>query len=142
MNTGFYSSLDTNFNEALEMSEKTFEHSELINLLKIGNIPQKQIAALRLERINDQQEADILISNLTGCDGKIREAVALCINRLLVENPTYINYFAQAEILANASIDINGNICRLVIDSVSILKQNPEFSKVYIDKIITFINDL
>ena len=40
---------------------------------------------------------------------------------------------------SNASIDINANICRLVIDSVSILKQDNDFSKIYITKILYFI---
>ena len=38
MNTGFYKDLDTNFEQALEMSEKDFSHLELIEMLKTGNI--------------------------------------------------------------------------------------------------------
>ena len=69
MNTGFYEDLDTNFELALEMANKSFSHDELIDLLSKGNIPQKQIAALLLDCVNDEKEANILISNLTGCDG-------------------------------------------------------------------------
>ena len=46
LNKGFYIDLDTNFQEACEMSEREFSHEELIELLKNGNIPQKQIALL------------------------------------------------------------------------------------------------
>jgi len=141
LNTGFYKDLDTNFEQALEMSDKEFSHKELIDMLLSGNIPEKQIAALKLERLDSQNEANILVSNLTGCDGKIREAVALKTRNLLFENVAYMKYFNQAEIFADASIDINGNICRLVIDSVSVLKTNPDFSKVYTNKIIIFINE-
>ena len=84
LNKGFYIDLDTNFQEACEMSEREFSHEELIELLKNGNIPQKQIAALKLDYILNQEEANILINNLTGCDGKIREAVALKISNLLI----------------------------------------------------------
>ena len=139
LNTGFYKDLDTNFEQALEMSEREFSHPELIEMLKDGNIPQKQIAALRLNNLFSQQEANILVSNLTGCDGKIREAVALKINQLLIKTPETKTYFNQADVFANASIDINANICRLVIDSVSILKQDKDFSEIYLSKILYFI---
>ena len=76
LNNTYYETLDENFKEALKLIERNFSHSELINLLKNGNIPQKQIAALKLDTINSQEEAAILLKNLTGQDGKIREAVS------------------------------------------------------------------
>ena len=141
LNTGFYKDLDTNFEQALGMSDKEFTHQELLLMLRDGNIPEKQIAALKLDFLENINDAKVLISNLTGCDGKIREAVALKIKNLIYENQNYINYFTQAEIFADASIDINGNICRLVLDAVVILKQSSDFSKIYINKILKFINE-
>jgi HEAT repeat protein len=42
--------------------------------------------------------------------------------------------------MAAASIDINSNICRLVIDSVSIIKTFDEnFSRIYLQKILSFL---
>ena len=93
LNKGFYIDLDTNFQEACEMSEREFSHKELIELLEIGNIPQKQISALKLDCVLNQEEADILVNNLTGCDGKIREAVALKINNLLHSDKNLSLYF-------------------------------------------------
>ena len=141
MNTGFYKNLDTNFEQAYEMAQKEFSHFELIELLKTGNIPEKQIAALELKYLNSSDEAKILVNNLTGCDGKIREAVALKINQLLHQDKIYIEYFTQAEVFANATIDINGNICRLVIDSVAMLKENKIFSELYLNKVLEFIDE-
>ena len=60
LNTGFYNDLDTNFEQALKMSEKEFSHEEMLCLLKNGNIPEKQIAALKLENVFNQEEANIL----------------------------------------------------------------------------------
>ena len=141
MNTGFYKDLDTNFEQALEMAEKELSHKDIIAMLKSGNIPQKQIAALMLDYISDEKEAEILVSNLTGCDGKIREAVALRINRLLLENSEVAYCFTQAETFADASIDINANICRLVIDSVAILSANSIFIEAYKKRILGFISE-
>lgn len=141
MNSGFYKDLDTNFEQALEMSAKDFTHEELLGMLQNGNIPQKQLAALRLCGVNNQEEADVLVSNLTGCDGKIREAVSLKINSLLREEPESRKFFNQAEIFANATIDINANVCRVVVESVAILKEDKEFSRVYLEKILGFIQE-
>ena len=141
LNTGFYKDLDTNFEQALEMAEKEFSHKEILEMLKTGNIPEKQIAAMKLCDINSQDEAEILISNLTGCDGKIREAVALKINQLLIKNHNYAKHFTQAEIFAEASIDINANICRLAIDSAKILSKDKHFLSIYLNRILVFINE-
>ena len=129
LNTGFYKDLDTNFQEACEMSEKDFSHNELIELLKNGNIPQKQIAALKLDCINNANDAKLLMDNLTGCDGKIREAVALKINNLLRKDKELASFFNQPLTFANATIDINANICRLVVETVEILIQDRNFAK-------------
>ena len=141
LNTGFYKDLDTNFEQALKMSDVNFSHEQLISMLINGNIPEKQIAALKLECLKSKEEAGILVFNLTGCDGKIREAVALKIRNLLYADSKYLDFFTQADIFADASIDINGNICRLVIDSVALLKKSKDFSNVYTNRILTFIKE-
>ena len=141
LNTGFYENLDKNFEEALNLSMQDFSHEELIEFLKNGNIPQKQNSALKIEELKSSDDAEILINNLTGCDGKIREAVALKINQLVMSNNKYIGFFSQAEIFADASIDINANICRLVIDSVKFLIGKEEFFSKYSAKILKFIDE-
>ena len=141
LNTGFYKDLDTNFQEACEMSEKDFSHNELIELLKNGNIPQKQIAALKLDCINNANDAKLLMDNLTGCDGKIREAVALKINNLLRKDKELASFFNQPLTFANATIDINANICRLVVETVEILIQDRNFANQYLEQILLFISE-
>ncbi len=141
MNTSFYQDLDTNFEQAYHLCEKDFSHNELIEMLKNGNIPQKQIAALKIETIDNEQDAQILLDNLTGCDGKIREAVALKINQLLRNYSVNTLFFNAPEKFANATIDINGNICRLIVDSSKLLKNEKDFSEKYTNKILSFIDD-
>ena len=141
MKSGFYENLDINFEQAYEMSAKEFTHDELLDMLKNGNIPQKQIAAMKISEVNED-EAEILIGNLTGCDGKIREAVALKINQLLNSDDKYIEIFSKFCLpFADASIDINGNICRLVIESVGFLKNDKNFADKYLTKIFGFIDE-
>ncbi len=143
LNNGFYKDLDTNFEMAYELSQKKYSHSELVLMLQEGNIPQKQIAALEFDSVNTVDDAKVLLNNLTGCDGKIREAVALSINRLLQGNSDVCKIFAEisADTFADATIDINANICRLVVDSAILMKNYNIFSYNYAEKILRFTNE-
>ena len=94
MNNSYYETLDENFAQALKLYEQSYSHEELIELLKTGNIVQKQIAALRLEKITSDKDATVLVDNLTGQDGKIREAVSLRLNEFM-SNPKFLPYFCN-----------------------------------------------
>lgn len=133
MNNSYYETLDKNFNMALELINKELSHNELINLLKNGNIAEKQLAALRLETITSETDAGILIDNLTGQDGKIREAVSLRINEFM-SIPELLIFFENTnsyDIFLEAIMDINANICRNIISAISNLKENKGFSKYF-----------
>ncbi len=136
-----HNNMDSDFIQACNMVDKEFSHEQLINMLESGDISQKQLSALLLDTLNNKNDGKILINNLTGCDGKIREAVALKINRLLYEDSDIADFLNHPEIFADATIDINANICRSVIDSVAILRKNEYFTRIYLNKIISFINE-
>lgn len=138
MNNTYYETLDKNFKEALNLMETTFSHQELIELLNSGNIPQKQIAALKLETITSEEEAQILINNLTGQDGKIREAVSLKINEFM-NTSNLLHFFKNTksyDVFLEAIIDINGNICRNIISGISNLKTYPDFCLYFCPKLV------
>lgn len=144
MNNTYYETLDKNFNMALELINKELSHNELINLLKKGNIAEKQLAALRLETITSNEDALVLIENLTGQDGKIREAVSLRINEFM-SNPELIIFFENSEsynVFLDAITDINANICRNIISAVTNLKANNDFIKYFCEKLTQKTYDL
>lgn len=95
-----------------------YNYEELIVLLSSKNLQEKHFAILELEEIKTQKEAKILVSNLVGQDGKIREAVAFKINELM-NNPQYTDFFIDEEIFATmleGLMDINGNVCRQILN--------------------------
>ena len=133
MNNSYYETLDENFTQALKLYEQEYTHEQLLEFLKSGNIVQKQISALRLDTIKSKEDADILLSNLTGQDGKIREAVSLRLNDFM-SDPNLIKYFdnlSNIQKFLDSITDINANICRNVISAISNLKQNNEFCKMF-----------
>ena len=143
LNCEYYNDLDTNFKQAYELCEKNYSHDELLDMLKDGNIPQKQIAALKFDSVNNKNDVLALLNNLTGCDGKIREAVALKINSLLTKDEHTKELFAElsSKVFADATIDINANICRLIINSAILLKNHIEFSTKYTNLILNYTNE-
>ncbi len=144
MNNGYYETLDENFNQALKFFETEYSKTELLDFLKTGNIAQRQIAALKLDSINSKDEAIILVSNLTGQDGKIREAVSLRLKEL-TQNNNFLKYFYCEEnydIFLDAITDINANICRNIINVVLNLKSNDEFCTYFCPKLISLANEL
>ena len=114
---------------ALKLCESNYSHEELISFLQSGNIAQKQIAALMLTTVYSQREADILLSNLTGCDGKIREAVSLKLCELMQNNKIseYFNSVNNIPVFLNSIVDINANICRNMINALKNLKYDNGF---------------
>ncbi len=144
MNNSYYETLDENFEQALNLYETNHTHSELLEFLKSGNIVQKQIAALKLETINSIEDAQILVSDLVGQDGKIREAVSLRLNEFM-SNPELLPFFETKEnykIFLDAIIDINANICRNVISAISNLKNNEDFCNLFCLELVNLTNSL
>ena len=141
MNSVFHENINSDFDKACDLASKNFSHTELIQMLNSGNIAQKQIAALKLDSISSADDGKILISNLTGCDGKIREAVAWKIFELLKNDSSIRCYLNYPEIFADATIDINANICRKAIDSAQFMIHFSDFKKIYSNKILKYINE-
>ena len=133
---------DKDFEFAYGLCEKELSHNTLIHMLVNGNIAEKQISALKLDCINNEYEAHVLLSNLTGCDGKIREAVALKINSLMQDySVQQIFSPISARVFADATIDINANICRLITEASNLLKWNKDFSSQYAKYIVEYVED-
>lgn len=132
--------LKHDFNVAMKMSAEKFEYDALIEFLRIGKDVEKQLAALELAEIKSHKDALVLVSNLVGQDGKIREVVAFKINEL-VKNEKYVNYFVGNEffeIFLLGIMDINGNICRMVVELTLI----PEFKIFLAEKLPSCIEEI
>ena len=139
LNNLYYKTLDENFNQALTFFEKDTPLEKLFEMLKNGNIVQKQISALKINNISNKNQAKILTDNLTGQDGKIREAVSLKIYELINENPEISKYFYEESIyntFLDAIIDVNANVCRNIIAALKLLQNNEEFCLYFSKKLV------
>lgn len=128
------------FNMALNIYENDYSHDELITFLKEGSVAEKQAAAIKLDKLLSKYDVEIFMQNLTGCDGKIREAVSFRLPEFIKNSPEFFaNY---VDIFLEAIIDINGNICRNTICALEYLKTNKEFCDEFCEKLIQKAFDL
>ena len=144
MNSNYFKTPEENFTNALKLCEKEHSHDEIISMLENGNIPQRQIGALKLEKITSNKDAHALLSNLTGQDGKIREVVSLRLKEFMA-NDEFLPFFDvcnNAQIFLDAITDINGNICRNIICAIENLKINRNFCDIFCEKLVRLCFDL
>ena len=110
--------------DALVLCEREFSYNELFCFLENGNDAQKQICILKIPCLKSQKDADALIFHLTNQHGTVREAAAEKINELM-QTPDSVFFqtdFALEKFLY-AVIDVNPNICRLIIDVLPCLSE-------------------
>lgn len=134
----------SDFDKGCNFFEKDYSQKELYNFLKSGSDMEKQLACLRIEDVKSPEEADILISNLTGVDGKIREAVSYKL-KVFMQNTEKAEIFNRTnyyDTFLDAVIDINGNICRNVISAISNLKNDKNFAQYFKSEIFKRSEDV
>lgn len=108
-----------------KMIEKAYEyccqnlsHQDIIAELQTDDELKRQLCILSLKYLDDDKEADILLSNLTNNSGPIREAASVKINEL-IKNENFVSLFqkeATINIFLKAVMDVNPSVCRNIIE--------------------------
>ncbi len=128
----------SNFDYGCKFMEQKFTQDELWDFLANGNDVEKQLACIRITSLENDEQAGILISNLTGVDGKIREVVSEKL-KFFTQTQALHKFFLKKEfypVLLNAIIDINGNICRNIITGLKELTYDDNFCEFMINEIM------
>ena len=126
----------SNFDECFKFFERDLSHKELYTGLRDGNIAQKQLSCVRLSDCNNNEQAEILMDNLTGIDGKVRESVSFKLKTFIAIRPELFCRKDFYEIFLDAIIDINGNICRNIICALEPLTSDSTFCEYFIENVI------
>ena len=114
--------------EKLKEAIENNQEGLMLNLFDAAYECKRSKGLLKIKQFKD---ADVLVANLTGQDGKIREAVSMRLNEFM-SNEKYLPYFQVSnnyDIFLDAIIDINANICRNVISAITNLKNDNIFCK-------------
>ena len=131
---------DDNFNvelEAYNISLREYTKDDIIRILAENNDEKKIVAIINLKSIENKFEADLILSHLTGQDGRIREAVSYILSEL---NPSDF-YLDEKSIntLLNGILDINPNVVRNLI---SFINKSPKLKENLIKPIVIKTNEI
>lgn len=117
-----------------EFCERNFTHKELMEVLRGDVDSQKQICLLKIDTLESQKEADLLVFHLTGHHGTVRESAAQKINEFVLgkisPNGKYNNLFQTKYVMDSILLavnDINPNICRLIIETLPAIEDKAYF---------------
>lgn len=126
----------SNFESCCEFFETEYSQAELYEFLKSGSLAERQLACLRINELETDEQAEILMENLTGIDGKVREAVSFKLLSFIPQKPQFFRTKKYYDIFLDAIIDINGNICRNVLSAIKFLADDEDFCDYVIRNII------
>ncbi len=131
---------------AIKYCEENFLHEDIINELYNNDDLKKQLCLIELDCIKNQKEADILVFNLTGHSGPVRETASFKILEL-IKKTEFCSFFQTKEIIntfVKSVTDINPSVSR---NAVQIIKYVSNTEYIYelliaeINKTLSQIND-
>jgi len=125
----------------ISLCGKDFSREEIITLIKSDDIWEKQIAVLSMDEILPEF-APLLMENLTGVDGKVRDVVSLKISNLAKNEAQLFKTLQYQEIFLNSVCDVNPNVCRNIIKILPLVAMEEVFEKLLLNKIKDIINEI
>lgn len=130
--------------EAMEYCYQNLTHEDLINELFKDNDLKKQLCIIEIKKLNSQSEADILIDNLTGKSGPIRETVSFKVLELIKQDE-FCKYFQKKEILdvlVKAVTDINPSVSRNTVEIIRYVDNAQYLYDSFIQEIKKTLNEM
>ncbi len=106
--------------KAIEYCDNIYSHNEIIKILSEDDDILKQLCLIELNKICSQEEANILVNNLTGKSGPIRETASSKILDLISDD-LYGKFFQTKYILdsfVKGITDINPSVSRNIIEVI------------------------
>ncbi len=105
---------------AYKYCQENFLHDEIIEILSGDDDIKKQLCLIELDCVNSQKEADILVWNLTGKSGPVRETASFKILDL-ISQAEFKSFFQTKEILntfVKSITDINPSVSRNAVEFI------------------------
>lgn len=125
----------------ISLCGKDFDQQQIVSFLKSDDIWEKQIAILSIVEINEEL-TKLLMNNLTGVDGKVRDAVSIKISELCVNKAGFFQKREFYDIFLDAICDVNPNVCRNIIKILPKIEDKVYFSDILISRIKELINEI
>lgn len=135
---------ESTMSKAFELCCSEISREEIIEALGSSDDVKKQICILKMEPPENIEEARALVSNLTGQDGIVREAVAVKLNEFVCP-PDPCELLLNDEFLqtySKALTDVNPNICRLIIDFIPYIPGQQKLFNLIEENVSDLLSDI
>lgn len=143
--------LEINFEKNMKMlsqaimhCEQKLSHEQIMEVLQGDDDIEKQLRLIELQEIKSQEEADILVFNLTQHSGPVRETAAYKICEL-IENDKFCKYFQTVKIIdtfVKAITDINPTVSRTTIEIIKYVENAEYICEKILEEINTTLSQL
>ena len=130
--------------QAIIHCEKELSHEQIIEVLKGDDDIEKQLRLIELKEIKSQEEANILVFNLTQHSGPVRETAAYKISELIIADE-FCKYFQTEKIMdtfVKAITDINPSVSRSAVEIIRYVENSEYIFKKIIEEIDITLSEL
>ena len=106
--------------QAIKHCEQELSHEEIIRVLQGEDDIEKQLRLIELKAVYNQEEANILVFNLTQHSGPVRETAAYKISELIAQKE-FAKFFQTEKIMdtfVKAIVDINPSVSRSSVEII------------------------
>lgn len=131
-------------NCAVQYCSETFSHEDLINELSLDNDIKKQLCVIEIKEIKSQNEADLLVYNLTEKSTPVREVISFKIFEL-IQNKNFNKFFQSNKIIdtfTKGITDINPSVSRNMIEIIKFIDNSDYLISKIIDEIKLTLDSL
>ncbi len=130
--------------QAIMHCEQELSHKEIIRVLQGEDDIEKQLRLIELQAVYNQEEADVLVFNLTQHSGPVRETAAYKISEL-ISKAEFKNFFQTENIMntfVKAITDINPSVSRSAVEIIRFVENSSYIYQSIIEELNTTLSQL
>ena len=130
--------------QAITHCEQELTHEEIIKVLQGEDDIEKQLRLIELQAVYNQDEADVLVFNLTQHSGPVRETAAYKISEL-ISKPEFKVFFQTEKIMdtfVKAITDINPSVSRSAVEIIRFVKDSKYIYQIIIEELNKTLSQL
>ena len=130
--------------QAIMHCEQELSHDEIIKVLQGEDDIEKQLRLIELKAVYNQEEADILVFNLTQHSGPVRETAAYKISELIAQKE-FAKFFQTQKIMdtfVKAVTDINPSVSRSSVEIIRFVENSKYIYECIIEELNQTLSQL
>ena len=130
--------------QAIMHCEQELSHEEIIKVLQGEDDIEKQLRLIELQAVYNQEEANVLVFNLTQHSGPVRETAAYKISELISKQEFKVFFQTEKimETFVKAITDINPSVSRSAVEIIRFVENSKYIYQSIIEELNTTLSQL